>query len=217
MKKKRLPTLRYYFSVEGETESLYLDWLNEKINEIDSCCVKFDIKVEKSPLARTRQLSIIQETDVWHFCDYESPDPEHIRQFKKTIDEMREAGKHKQVRYHLGYSNFAFDLWIILHKKACNGAKAHRRQYIAEINSAFHERFENMDQYKHKNNFKRCLAKISLDDVKMAIARSKTIMKNHIDRGSQLQKYRGYSYYADNPSLAVHEIIENILIDCGLD
>lgn len=28
----RRPTRKYYFSVEGETEQWYLDWLEEKIN-----------------------------------------------------------------------------------------------------------------------------------------------------------------------------------------
>ena len=193
--------------------------INEKLqetNEQDSCRVKFIVKIEKNPLKYTRRLSLIQKTVIWHFCDYESHEEEHVRQFKKTIDKMKESEKNKQVAYHLGYSNFAFDLWIVLHKKACSGAKAHRRQYIRDINRAFQEEFEDMHQYKHENNFKRCLSKIALDDVKKAIERSKTIMNNLKRRDIPKEKYKGY-YYKENPSLAVHEIIEKILIDCGLD
>ena len=215
MNRKRLPIRLYYFSVEGETEYWYLMWLQDKVNEEGSCRVKFDVKIEKSPLKRTRGLSIIQKTDIWHFCDYESPDEVHVRQFMNTMDEMIESGTHKQVKYHLGYSNYTFDLWIILHKKACNGPKADRRQYITEINNAFQEHFEDMHQYKHENNFKRCLSELTLENVKSAISRAQIIMNNRINSDEATQ-YRTFRYYKTNPSLAVHEIIAKILADCGL-
>lgn len=216
MNKHRPQILQYYFSVEGDTEAWYLEWLQKKINENDFCKVKFLIKTEKSPIKYVRGLSIIQRTNVWHLCDYESADVEHTRQFTNTIDEMNRARKLKQVTYHFGYSNFAFDLWIILHRKPCNGAKCHRRQYITEINDAYNKKFEDMHQYKHEDNFKKCLSILTLNDVKCAITRAKNIMQNLRNNGLVMQKYKGYTYYKENPSLAVHEIIEKILTDCQL-
>ena len=61
---------------------------------------------------------------------------------------------------------------MILHKADCNGEKKDRRQYLSPINNAYHEHFENLDEYKQKDNFKRVLNQLSLDDVKMAIQRS---------------------------------------------
>lgn len=46
---KRKQTKKYYFSVEGETEKMYLEWLQQRINEESDLKFKisFDIKVEK--------------------------------------------------------------------------------------------------------------------------------------------------------------------------
>lgn len=54
------------------------------------------------------------------------------------MDRMKQAMSiGKQIKYKFGYSNFAFDLWIVLHKIDCNGALPHRRGYLAYINRAF--------------------------------------------------------------------------------
>lgn len=48
----RKENMTYYFSVEGETEKWYLDWLQNCINECDEAKykVKLDSKIEKDPL-----------------------------------------------------------------------------------------------------------------------------------------------------------------------
>lgn len=40
---------KYYFSVEGETEQWYLEWLRDEINKNEAAANKvlFDIKIEK--------------------------------------------------------------------------------------------------------------------------------------------------------------------------
>ena len=50
----RKEKLTYYFSVEGETEKWYLDWLQDRINESRDAkyTVKLDAKIQKDPLAR---------------------------------------------------------------------------------------------------------------------------------------------------------------------
>lgn len=93
---------------------------------------------------------------------------------------------------------------------------AHRKNYLAPLNRAYNEHFENMDEYKHEANFKRCLEKLQLSNVIDAVNRAKTIMKRNQDRGYVLQQYKGYVYYKENPSLAIWEIIEKILKDCCL-
>ena len=65
---------------------------------------------------------------------------------------MAEAKSQKKIKYALGYSNFTFELWMILHKRDCNGSLTDRRQYLNPINQAFGEKFENLDQYKHEDN-----------------------------------------------------------------
>jgi hypothetical protein len=116
----------------------------------------------------------------------------------------------------LGYSNFTFELWMVLHKADCNTAYAHRRNYLQPINRAYDEQFTELGQYKQEVNFKRVLEKNSLAEVKAAIERAKSIMQRNSENGLVLHQYKGYEYYKENPSLSVWESVETILKDCGL-
>ena len=69
---------------------------------------------------------------------------------------------------------------MVLHKADCNASYSHRRQYIDPINRAYNERFENLDQYKHENNFKRLLGAISLYEVKATAQRAKYSLNSRL-------------------------------------
>ncbi|PYG84919.1 RloB-like protein [Ruminiclostridium sufflavum DSM 19573] len=212
-------TKKYYFSVEGETEQWYFKWLQSLINETPESVFKvsFDCPVQKNPLKRAKSIVVTGKTDIYHISDYESDEEIHVRQFKETMDNMKQAKDlGKQINYKFGYSNLTFDLWIVLHKSNCNGSLAHRRLYLSHINSAYGENFENMDEYKHENNFKRMLSQLTLQNVKDAVNRAKQIMKRNAENGYVLQEYKGYRYYKENPSLAVWEVIERVLVECEL-
>lgn len=215
----RKETRKYYFSVEGETEKWYLDWLQKTINAIPDpkYNVKLDSKIQKDPLARVKGMTLIDETEITHVFDRESEASNHVKQFQKTLDLMKEA-EHlgKDIDYKLGYSNFTFELWIILHKMDCNGAKTHRKQYLPEINKVYDEKFEDLEEYKKENNFKRILQKLTINDVIEAVKRSETIMKRNEENGYKLQHYKGYNFYKENPSLSIWEIVKKILFECGL-
>lgn len=215
----RKEKLTYYFSVEGETEKWYLDWLQDHINESRDAkyTVKLDSKIQKDPLARAKGMTILQKTEITHVFDRESEDSVHARQFMATLDRMKAAQSlGKNIKYRLGYSNFTFELWIILHKANCNGAKTHRRQYLAPLNTAYGEHFESLEEYKHEANFQRILGKLSLNEVRAAIRRSEQLMKQNEEAGFVPQRYKGYSYYQENPSLTIWESVQKILKECGL-
>lgn len=212
-------TKKYYFSVEGETEQWYLKWLQYLINQTPESeyNVSFDCQVQKNPLKRAKSLVVTGKTDIYHFSDYESDEEIHMKEFKETIDNMKKAkGLGKQITYQFGYTNLTFDLWIVLHKSNCAGSCAHRRQYLGPINQAYNENFENMNDFKHENNFKRVLGQITLSDVIDAIVRAKLIMQRNKENKCILYEYKGYSYYKENPSLAIGGIIEKIMKDCKL-
>ena len=63
----------YYFSVEGETEKMYLDWLQSVINTEPEAkyTVKLDSKIQKDPLARAKRLTILGNTEITHVFDRE--------------------------------------------------------------------------------------------------------------------------------------------------
>lgn len=216
---KRKQTNKYYFSVEGETEHWYLKWLQELINHTEESAYKvsIDCPVKKNPLKHAKSLTVTRKIEVYHFFDYESDESIHAQQFQDTMDNMKKAEcLGKQIKYRSGYSNFTFDLWIILHMIDCNASYTHRKQYITSINRAFSEKFENMDEYKKEDNFKRCLSKMNISNVIHAIKRARKIMQNNKDNGFTLHQYKGYQYYTENPSLASWEAIEKILFDCEL-
>ena len=216
---KRKSILKYYFSVEGETEKWYLDWLQDEINKNPAAGsrVSFNCQIQQNPLKRAKSLTITDKVEIWHLSDYESDEEVHMKQFTETMDRMAETKDlKKQITYKFGYSNFTFDLWIILHKMDCRGAFSHRRQYITPINKAYEESFENMDEFKREANFKRCLMQLSLEDVISAVNRAKAIMKINAQNGYTLHQYKGYSYYKENPSLMLWEIIEKILVESEL-
>lgn len=216
---RRKPTNKYYFSVEGETEQWYLKWLQDLINNTEEsvCKVSIDCPVKKNPLKHAKSLTVTKKVEIYHFFDYESDEPIHVQGFQDTMNNMKKAEQlGKQIKYKSGYSNFTFDLWIILHMADCNTSYSHRKQYITPINKAFGEKFENMDEYKHEDNFKRCLNKMNLSNAIDAIGRAKKIMQRNQENGYILLQHKGYKYYKENPSLSTWEVIEKILSECKL-
>ena len=83
----------YYFSVEGETEQWYLEWLQFAINAETSAkyTVKLDSKVQKDPLARVKRMTMIGKTEITHIFDYESEEEIHVKHFQTTIERMKKA------------------------------------------------------------------------------------------------------------------------------
>jgi hypothetical protein len=178
----RKKTLKYYFSVEGQTEKWYLDWLEKLINNTNESLykVKLDSRVEKSPFRRAKNLNITDKTEIWHLSDYESNEDLHVKRFYQTIDELDKVNKiGKQINYKFGYSNYTFDLWLILHKIDYNGSQTDRANYLYGINKAYNEKFLSMKDYKRFDNFHKCLNQLDLSNVREAIKHSKVIIENN--------------------------------------
>lgn len=210
-------TNKYYFSVEGETEKWYLEWLEDAINHASNaeCNVQIASIVEKNPLRFVKRVSNITKTTVTHVFDFEEPNNKSFVENKLT--EMKRAeGTGKGIKYELGYSNLMFELWLILHKADCNGIVTDKNQYLRKLNNAYGTQFESLAQYKEKDNFKIVLSKLSLADVVVAINRAKTLMKQKYENGEQKYTYRGYEYYLDNPALSIWQKVETILKECGV-
>ena len=188
---KKKTTKKYYFSVEGETEQWYLKWLQDTINNTEQAAyrVSIDCPVRKDPVKHAKCLNVTQKVEVYHFFDYESDEQTHVNAFMSAMDNMKKAEKiGKQITYKSGYSNFTFDLWIVLHMADSNASYAHRKQYLVPINRAFGEKFASMEEFMQSNQ----------------------------DNGYTLHQYKGYHFYKENPSLESWKAIEKILKDCGL-
>lgn len=209
---------KYTFSVEGQTELWYLQWLEDTINSNEESRYNVAIKVtvSRSPRKYIKSVIPISTDKITHVCDVERNDPKTINSFRGIIDELEYASKLKDVEYDLGYSNLTFELWIILHKKACNGHQNGKSDYLKNINKAFGESFVDLSDFKKEPNFKRCLSKLSLNDVKNAIQRADAITSKNEKDDIPKEKYKGYCFYKDNPALSIHEIIRQILDECNL-
>lgn len=215
----RKQTLTYYFSVEGETEQWYLEWLEAQINanEHTNYIVKFVTKVEKDPVSFIKKLVVQKKTTIWHLSDIEGSSDEQIQTVHNTLGRLKEAkGLGKSIIYKWGYSNLSFDLWMILHKQDCNAELTDVGKYLSHINRAFDEHFESMKEYKEEANFKRCLGKLTFPEVLTALSRAKAITQRNERDEYPLTQFKGYSYYIHNPSLDLWQPIEAILSDCGL-
>ena len=92
---KRKPTNKYYFSVEGETEQWYLKWLQDTINNTEkaACKVSIDCPVRKNPLKHAKSLTVTRKIEIYHFFDYESDEPLHVKGFQEALDNMKKAEK----------------------------------------------------------------------------------------------------------------------------
>ncbi len=217
---ERKLTNQYVFTVEGETEQWYLEWLMDQINHCEASKYNVSIiaKVQKDPLKYAKGVTSLSTPVITHVCDYESEEEEHERLFIETLDKLKAANeiRGKKFKYRLGYSNFTFELWIVLHKTKLFGSLAHRRQYLAPINRIFDEHFENLKEYKKEDNFKRCLKKLNLDLVRDAVRNAQEMMNNNKANGLTEYEYKGFHYYKDNPSLSIWEAVAKILQDSGL-
>ncbi len=220
MANERKETKKYVFTVEGETEQWYLDWLQERINSQENALYNVSIvaKVQQSPRKYAKTVNPLATPTITHIFDYESNSSEHIKKFINVLTEIKEANstKGRKFKYTPAYSNLTFELWMVLHKQSCNGRLTNRTQYLRHINSAYKESFESLEQYKEETNFKRCLSKLSLENVCEAICRAKKIMDNKLKDGEVSVQYKGFSYYKDNPALTIWESIEKILKECDL-
>ena len=206
----------YYFSVEGETEKWYLKWLENQINSKDNASFKvnFTVYVQKEPARAAKRITSVDNIEIVHVFDFEEPQNEEA--FKKTLSSMKKAAKMKKVKkYNLGYSNYSFDLWIILHKSNTGIKRNHRSDYLSDINRCFNTHFESMARYKEETNFKGLLNSLTLDDVINAISNAEKIQQRNMRDYNKIS-HCGYEYYRENPSLSIHEYVKEILKSVGL-
>ena len=209
---------KYYFTYEGETEGWYLEHLSKLINDENSATHRVSLNKTKSiaPLDYVKTKTLLQETEIYQIVDFEGSEGEFSSRFKALLADMKLAPTiNTNAHFNLAYNNLTFELWMVLHKVDCNPPKTNRDDYLQDINRAFEEKFENPKSYKREKNFKRCLKKITLNDVKDAICRAKAIMKAR-NFQHKPQQYNGYCYYEENPSLMIWQPIEKILQDCDL-
>ena len=79
---------------------------------------------------------------------------------------MDEIANKNNVNYRLAYSNFTFELWMILHKINAEDSLSHRDDYKKLLKRAYKESFTGLSDYKSARGFSVILQTLGLDDVK---------------------------------------------------
>jgi hypothetical protein len=211
-------TKKYLFYVEGETEKMYLLHLQNLINQCKESeyKVKFKSENKKFTTQIAKSTNILANTIVYNIFDYESAADNHIKQFKDRLDEFQKISKLRRISCKIGYSNFTFELWMILHKIDYGSPLQHRDQYVTPINKAYNKNFKCIDDYKKEKVFLKILSSITFNDIKDAVKRAKKIREKNKEIHGNHSEYKGFIYYKDNPDLTIHECVETILKDCGI-
>lgn len=209
--------IKYFFSVEGETEELYFQHLKNLILKEENRIANPVFQIEKcSPSKCVKKISVIHQCIITAVFDVEDNNADYRKRFENTLKEMKASEKFgKSIKYELGYSNIDFELWIILHKKDLFGTVGNKEQYLKIINQIYGSKFESLSEYKVERNFSQILSKITLDDVKAAIARAEKITSQRKSESAPI-KTCGYEWFDKNPALSVHNVIKKILRECGV-
>lgn len=218
---KRLINQTYVLTVEGECEKYYFEHLkmliNNTSNRIANCQFKPDIAIKKTPSKYSKNFVGVKNR-FFHIQDIEDYfDEFHRKNFLSLIEDVQAANKY--VNYKLGYTNYSFELWILLHKRDMSFSVSDRTKYLPYINKSYNTKYEHLDEYKEENNFKYVLSKITLNDVIEAVNRAKQIRECNENRTCCAQNQKKidhckYSFYRANPDLDIHEVVEIILVEC---
>ena len=224
MKESRL----FLISVEGiNCEKMYFEHLAKLINCSDRSTYNLKVTPRKmSPLEyakrnafkttgrrqRSKDLPYIHIQDIEDYYDAFQQ-----KKFFNMIDEMRLAEEKFGIDYDLGYSNYTFELWMLLHVTDMAYAIQDRHSYLAPINRWFHRKYKDIDEFKNHDEFRKILEEfVTLDSIFQAISRARRIVDNNGKAGKVKETYRGFSFYRDNPDVSVHDVVQMIFDVCGV-
>ena len=131
---------------------------------------------------------------------------------------MREAERMFDISYRLCYSNYTFELWMLLHVADMTAGVTSRAAYLRPINQHFRRKYSSLDEFKNAAEFQRILdGFVTLDMVFDAVKRAERIVENNVQQNKIRITYKKVSFHPDNPDVTVHEIVQMILDVCGVE
>lgn len=222
----RKESRHFNISVEGECEQLYFMHLKGLINNSDTNTYKLSLNVKVgSPFECVKRIAprIMDKNNkkdipYFHIQDIEDYyDVAQRNKFFAIIKEMKSVKKEFGIKYELGYSNYTFELWMLLHVTDMTSPVQSRGLYLDSINKYFKCNYEGIGEFKNNVEFQKILDKfVTLDSVRQAICRAKKIVQNNSCNLKETDRWGGITFFKDNPDLSVHKVVETILNVCGV-
>lgn len=217
---------QFNISVEGiNCEKMYFEHLAKLINSSDRNTYNLKVDPRKmSPLEYAKRNAYKpvdkrkgnKRIPYIHVQDIEDYYDDFQRtKFYGMIDEMRTAEDKFGIVYELGYSNYTFELWMLLHVADMTHAVQDRHSYLAPINRWFHRNYADIDEFKSYDEFQKILEEfVTLDSIIQAIDRAKKIVGNNGEDRKVKETYKGFTFYRDNPDVSVHDVVQMIFNVC---
>lgn len=217
---------QFNISVEGvNCEKMYFEHLAYLINNSGTNTYNLKIDPKKmspleyakrnayKPVEKRKNQKNIPYIHIQDIEDYY--DDFQRAKFFGMIDDMRTAESQFRITYELGYSNYTFELWMLLHVADMDYAIRDRKAYLAPINRWFNRNYSNLDEFKQNEEFQSILDEfVTLDSVKQAVHRAEGIVEKNRTDGKVRETYKRITFYRDNPDVSVHEIIKMIFEVC---
>lgn len=216
LKERRKTNEQFFISCEGECEKFYFEHLQKLINTCEkrkANCKIYAKKKQPKDLVLGFGLAKL-DLPFMSARDIEDNSPYHVKLFHEYLDEIKYCTTVLKAKTFIaGYSNFAFELWIILHRKVFDFQILDRTKYLSHINSSFGFSFSTMDEYKKEDNFKSLLETISLEDVKKAIENARSSRKTK-KSACKIVKYSDFEYDSVDPATNIDSLVSFILDKC---
>lgn len=208
---------QYIMTCEGETEVWYFEHLKKLINAIPNKPKMNVVPVKETNPAKKAKSVVLPYKRVWyHIVDKETCQECDEKIFENRILSFKNIKKvNKTIEPFLGYSNVSFELWLILHKSIQKPSVHCAKDYWEYIKKLYKlDYVESFDDYKSERVFKQLLKQITLEDIRKAIKRAEEL--ENINEREGILRTKGFSYYDNNPSMSVHNVVKQILLDSEL-
>lgn len=177
---------------EGLQEKKYFKHISIKLSEFNrNISVKFnEVKKLKTLDAGSTSLKKIA------FFDYDC----NVSNFTQNVCACKKTKPY--------YTSLNFDLWLLLHKQKFFKGVTNNNDYQEAIKVAY--KLPSNANIKNEKTIEKILSQIELSDIEFAIENAKEIMKLKNDED---KKYINKFVYYDNPSMNIHEFLDELLTD----
>lgn len=208
--KIRKPQFLCIVGCEGKNqEKLYFDKVAQLVNSIEERThdLVFDYAEPyggnpKCVVERTIQKSIGKENKVSVF-DYDGKKDK----YEEAIDLAREN------KIELGYTNYCFDLWMILHKEDYFEVVENQDAYAEKLRQVYG--LATNANIKKEKRVTEIVNQIELSDIKNAIQRGKKISEDNQSKEANITP-KNNKYY-NNPDTQMHELLQFLFAKVGIN